>query len=424
MAAIPIGTSNITESHKTARNQRVSRWVKSSVIREDTACYGLSVFNLCTGLAAVKLTKTLIEGTHAEDKDVFLWCSELPRFGVRVAVSGRKTYIARYRTEAGQSRMVTLARTSDMPPTQARELARRLFAEVAGGGDPSAVKQAKRNAPTVAELYERYEREYAKPYKKGASVVRDETLWRLHILPAIGTRPIDSVTASDITALHVAMRDKAISANRVLSLLSHAFNMARRWKLTNSPNPVCDIPRYREKHRDRILTEEEVVRLHLALSDPITNPSFALLVRLLLLTGCRLNEIMSARVEWVDWARGLLLLPDSKTGQRRIFLPTAALKLIEPRQGEEWIIEGQRSKTHLKRPHRTWLRLCKRAGIEGVRLHDLRHTAASRLHILGATQADIAAILGHKQLSTTARYLHSSDDRKAVMLERLSENLG
>ena len=371
----------------------------------------------------MKLTKTLIDGTQATDKDVFLWCSELPRFGVRVATSGRKTYIARYRTEAGQSRMVTLARTVDMPPTQARELARRLFAEVAGGSDPSAVKQAKRNAPTVADLYERYEREYAKPYKKGASVVRDETLWRLHILPAIGTQPIDSVTSSDITALHVKMRTKSTSANRMLSLLSHAFNMARKWKLTNSTNPVAGIPRYREKQTERILSREEITRLHTALAEPITQPSFALLVRLLLLTGCRLNEIMSARTEWVDWERGLLLLPDSKTGQRRIFLPPAALNLIAHRRGCEWLIEGQRSKTHLKRPHRTWLRLCKRAGIEGVRLHDLRHTAASNLHMLGATQADIAAILGHKQLSTTARYLHSSEDRRAVMLERLSEAL-
>lgn len=372
----------------------------------------------------MKLTKTLIDNTAASDKDVFLWCSELPRFGVRVAVSGRKTYIARYRSAAGQSRMATLARTVDMPPAQARELARRLFAEVAAGGDPSAERQAKRHAPTVAELRERYEREYAKPYKKGASVVRDETLWRLHILPALGSRPIDSVTSADITALHVAMHDKAVSANRVLSLLCHAFNMARRWKLTDAPNPVCDIPRYRERHRDRILTSEEIARLHVALGEPQTQPSFALLVRLLLLTGCRLNEIMSARVEWVDWERGLLLLPDSKTGQRRIFLPLAALKLIEHRRECEWLIEGSRSKTHLKRPHRTWLRLCARAGIEGVRLHDLRHTAASNLHSLGASQADIAAILGHKQLSTTARYLHSSHGRSAEMLERLSTRMG
>lgn len=370
----------------------------------------------------MKLTKTAIETATANGKDCFLWCSELPRFGVRVATSGRKTYVARYRNAAGQSRMVTLARVVDMNLADARALARKVFSSVAMGDDPSTGRALLRSAPTVADLYQRYEREHAQPYKKASTVARDESLWRLHIIPALGTRRVATITTNDIQALHAQLRDIPATANRAVAVLSSAFTKARRWGWYHNANPCADVVRYREKMRERILSRDELARLLAELENPVYAPAFVRLVRLLLLTGARLREIMCARVEWVDWDRGLLLLPDSKTGQKRVGLSSAALALIEPRRGQTWICEG-RTGTHFKRPHGAFRRLCAAAGISDFRPHDLRHTVGSYAHQAGLSQAEIMELLGHKHLVTTARYLHTHG-RRAENVERVAAVFG
>ncbi|WP_244206960.1 site-specific integrase [Caballeronia pedi] len=145
------------------------------------------------------------------------------------------------------------------------------------------------------------------------------------------------------------------------------------------------------------------------------------LVRLLLITGCRLNEVMSARREWIDRDRRLLLLPDSKVGQRRIALPTAAMEIIErildDESGSDWLIPGRAAGEHLKHPHAMFKRIKARAKLPAdLRPHDLRHTAGSLAHMAGLSQKQVATMLGHRQLATTERYLHgfASDHARAV----------
>ncbi|MFM7011750.1 MAG: tyrosine-type recombinase/integrase [Betaproteobacteria bacterium] len=370
-----------------------------------------------------KLTKTAIDAAIAADKDVFLWCNELPRFGVRVARSGRKTYVARYRNEYGQSRMITIARTCDMPPNQARDLARKVFSTVATGVDVSAERQTRRDAPTVHDLYQRYDRERAQPYKKPSTRERDESIWKLHILPRWGTRRVASLTQEDVTALHIALKDKPTTANRALAVLSNSLTFARRWKWYFADNPCKGVERFRENRRERILTRDEIARLFAALDEPQTPRPFALLIRLLLLTGCRLGEIRTARVEWIDWERRLLLLPDSKTGQRRVSLPLAAMELLEVRRGEQWVIQGRLKGTHLQRPYDRWREVCRRANIRGCRPHDLRHTVGSYAHMAGLTQREIAELLGHRQLITTERYLHGFAGDGVRNVERVANVL-
>lgn len=367
-----------------------------------------------------KLTKKIVEDTQATDKDVCVWDAELPGFGIRVQPSGRKTYITRYRTAAGTQRKTTIARCSDVTADKARELARKVFAAVAEGKDPAAEKHAMKTAPTVAELRTRYMREHAAPFKKSGSVSNDEILWRLHVIPALGDKRVDAVTRADILALHGSLAEKAATANACVALLSKAFNLAELWEWRTTGNPCRQVKKFKIRERETILSPEQIGALNVTLDEMVDEKaipqSMADLVRLLLITGCRLNEIMGARQEWIDHDRQLLLLPDSKVGQRRIALSSAAMEIIDGIPKGIWLIAGVNG-FKMTSPHGMFKRIKARAKLPAdLRPHDLRHTAGSLAHMAGLTQKQVATMLGHRQLQTTARYLHgfAGDDARAV----------
>jgi len=369
-----------------------------------------------------KLTKKIVEDAQPTDKDTWLWDSDLPGFGVRIQPSGRKTYVTRYRTQSGTQRKFTVARCTDVTAEKAREMARKVFAAAAEGKDPAAEKHALKVAPTIAELKERYMREHARPFKKAGSVENDEALWRLHVLPALGEKKrVDAVTRADILALHGSLADKPATGNACVALLSKAFNLAELWNWRTTGNPCRQVKKFKIRERETILAPEQIGALNAAL-DEMTDDgeipqSMADLVRLLLITGCRLNEIMSARQEWIDRDRKLLLLPDSKVGQRRIALSDAAMEIIDRIPKGEWLIAGRAAGEHLKHPHGMFKRIKRRAKLPvDLRPHDLRHTAGSIAHMAGLTQKQVATMLGHRQLSTTERYLHgfANDHARAV----------
>lgn len=360
-----------------------------------------------------KLTKTLIESTTARTADVWLWCPELPGFGVRVQRSGRKVYVVRYRTHARQQRTMTLARYADMNIEQARALARKAFQQVAEGFDPLHCREELRDAPTMDALAERYMREHARPFKKPRSASNDAGLWRNVILPRWGSRRVADIRRADILELHGSLSLQPAKANQTLALLSKAMNLAEVWEWRQGmSNPCRGVRRYRVRHHERVLTPDEIRRLDETIGGMVrvreVPASFQLLIRLLLLTGCRLTEIMHARRDWVDVDRRLLLLPDSKVGQRCIGLSRAAVALIEAQPAHPYLIPGRRQGDHLRSPWRAWHEACRRASVPRARLHDLRHTVGSLAHRAGLSQRAIADLLGHRQLATTARYLHGA----------------
>jgi integrase len=361
-----------------------------------------------------KLTKTTIDNLKPTATEQWVWCSDLPGFGVRCQPSGNKTYIARYRTLDGTQRKQKIARTCDMPPDKARELARKVFAAVAEGKDPKQEQREAKAAPTVAELAERYMKEHAHPFKKPASVRSDANNWRLHILPALGHKKVKAVTKADVLALLGSMSDKQAAGNQVVALLSKAFNLAEdwEWREANS-NPCQRVKKYKIKEKELILSPEQIGQLDHAMTamtrDGQIRPEFAAFIRLLMLTGCRKCEVMHARTEWLDMERGLLLLPDSKVGQRKIQLSPAAMNIAAALKANsgEWLIPGRRNGQPLQTPYKVWKAIKQAAGIPlELRLHDLRHSAGSLAHMAGATQKQVATMLGHNQLSTTERYLH------------------
>lgn len=348
-----------------------------------------------------KITKATVE---ALQPGAWAWDATLPGFGVRAQDSGRKTYVARYRTTAGRQRKMTLGRCCDLSPDQARDRARQVFAAAAAGEDPAAARAEARGAPTMADLEAAYWAQHA-PYKKASSLVHDRRNWA-RIQAALGRRRVAELTKADCIALHASLASKPASANHVRALLGKAMALATSWGW-RADNPVRGTPRFRVAARETILTPAQLADMDAALAQ-FPQP-FANLVRLLALTGCRLNEIAAARRDWVDVGRRLLVLPDSKTGPRSVPLPAAALAIIETMPPHEWLIPGRLPGRHMGHPWEAWKRLKAAAGLPPrLRIHDLRHTAGSLGHAAGLSQRQIADQLGHKHLATTARYLHAT----------------
>lgn len=364
-----------------------------------------------------KLTKTHVDNlTASGDRDAWIWDSTLPGFGVRAQPSGRKTYVARYRTGNRTQRKLTVGRCSDLTPDQARELARRIFGRVAAGEDPAQDRRETLSAPDVAGMADRYMREHARPFKKPNSIRQDERNWRLYVLPAIGSKKVEAVTRGDVIAILGKLAHSPSTSNLTRALLSKAFNLAIEWEWRKSGNPCKGVKRHSIPQRETILTPGQLAAMDAAIgrlvdSGHISQPS-ANLFRLLALTGCRLREIMSARREWVDEGRRLLMLPDSKTGQRRINLPPKAIEIIRSMPPSEWLIPGPKAGP-MQHPYRAWRLVLTEAGLpKTIRCHDLRHSFGSLGHRAGLSQRQIADMLGHANMATTARYLHGyTEDR-------------
>jgi len=379
-----------------------------------------------------KLTKTIIDNTGPGEVDVWLWDTELPGFGVRIQPSGRKTYTVRYRAkDTNTQRKMTVARCADMPPDRARDLARKAFAAVAEGRDPVADQRRKIiDAKTVESMQERYMNEHAKPFKKEASADLDEKNWRIHILPVLGKKLVREVSKADILTLHGSLSTKPATANQCLALLSKAFNLAEDWEWRDRlTNPCHKVKKYEVTERELILTLAQIKTLNSTLTTMVDEnditQEFANLVRLLLLTGCRLREIMHAKREWVDETRRLLLLPDSKVGQRKIALSPQCMAIIATiPKANEWLIPGRIHGEPMITPYSVWKKVKKRARLpDELRMHDLRHSAGSLGHMAGLSQKEIAIMLGHKQLSTTERYLHGHNGAQATIADKMAETI-
>lgn len=362
----------------------------------------------------MNLTMKAIDAATASTTDVWLTDNTLPGLYVRVQPSGRKTYVIRYRNSRGTARKYTLARCMELSLTQARDKARSLFVRIREGFDPCEAKIEARNAPTVNDLADRYLREWAEPYKKPRPRENDRRLLKKHIRPAMGDRVARDLRKEDVARLHMAMKATPANANRALSLLSKMCSLGVEWGWMDA-NPTKGVKRYKERSCNRTLTSEEITRLNAYLAT--FDREYARFIRLLLLTGCRISEIRDSRMEWVDFEARLLKLPDSKTGQRRIALPRAAIELLQEIRGRERMYVGPTV-------HYQWWKVRKAVGLPGVRLHDLRHTVGSMGHKAGLSLREIATVLGHKQLRTAERYVHGYDGDDVRAVDVVAEAMG
>jgi len=247
--------------------------------------------------------------------------------------------------------------------------------------------------------------------------------------------PVTAVSRADIDRLHKRLRQTPYNANRVLSLLHRLFNVAEAWGWSGpGPNPCRHVERFKEEPRERYLSADELVRLGTALDELISEeslwPEAAAAIRLLLLTGARLNEILTARWEWVDADRRTIELPDSKTGKKTIFLSTAAVQVLNELKRQQrdpespFLLPGRSKGKPLNNLAKSWRRVCERAEIRGARLHDLRHTAASVAVARGGSLPIIGRLLGHRNPQTTQRYAHVDVDPALAIADEIGDAIG
>ncbi len=361
----------------------------------------------------------------------YIWDDEVKGLGVRIYPTGRKAFVLTYRA-AGRQRFLTLGSHGKLSLHDARTEALEKRVQIRRGGDPSADRLPRHGSPTVADLADRYQREHAEVKKKASSAKADRRYWEMHVLPRLGQRKVAEVPRADIAGLHAAMAAKPYLANRVLALLSKAFNLAEVWGWRpDSSNPSRHIERYREEKRERFLSEEELGRLSAALRqaerEQTEPPPVVAAVRLLILTGCRVGEILKLRWTEVDFERRCLRLSDTKTGRRTVPLNAAAAQVLVDidRDGENpWVIRGAKRGRHLYTLSRPWERIRERAGLDDVRLHDLRHTFASIGAAAGLSLPVIGKLLGHTQVTTTQRCAHLADDPVRRASEKVGAKIG
>ncbi len=377
----------------------------------------------------LKITKRTVDTLNVEVGDALFWDRELAGFGVRVHATGRKVYVVQSRGPGGPKR-VTLGRHGEMPADEARRRAALVIDRIKRGEDleprPPVAEL------TVAGLAERFMRVHVGVHCKPGTAAGYRSVLEGHILPALGGMPAAAVGRGEVSALHHRLRSTPIRANAAVDLLSEMFSLAGAWELTPpGHNPCRGLRRYRTRPRERFLSDEEFRRLGRALKDAEAegttwSPALAA-IRLLTLTGCRRGEILGLRREDVDRTAGELRLRDAKTGPRMVPLTTPVLEVLDgiPRSPENpWVIAGQKAGSRLSNLYHYWEPIRVRAGLGDVRIHDLRHSYASRALALGEGLPAIGRLLGHSKVSTTARYAHLMRDAEKTAAARVGESIG
>ena len=367
-------------------------------------------------------------------------------FGVVAFRNGGKCYVAQYRQD-GRSRRTRIGEHGRLTPDEARKEARKILGGFEKGEDPIADRQAARAVRTFKVIAEEFLALHVKTKRKGRTGDEYERLLNAYVFPVIGSKRIVDLKLDDVARLHGKLVASPYQANRAVAIISAIWNWAsKRGEVSFSDNPAKSVERYPEKGRERYLTSEELGRLGDVLREGETiglpyvvdevsaaakhapkaenrrtklDPYAAAAIRLLILTGARLREILHARWQEVDLERGALFLPDSKTGRKTIYLSAAAKSVLAeiPRvSGNPHIIAGAKDGEPRSDLNRPWRAVRVAAKLDGVRIHDLRHSFASFGAGASLGLPIIGKLLGHSQAATTHRYAHLDADplRRAV----------
>jgi integrase len=367
-----------------------------------------------------KITKRAVDALRpaADERELVLWDSELAGFGVRVQRGGAKTYILKYRAGTGRNaplRKLTIGKHgSPWTADEARAEARQLSGLVAHGKDPAGARAAAKAAPAVEDLAERFLAEHVEAKRKGSTAREYRRLLDHIVLPALGRKRAADITRQDVARLHHARRATPIEANRALAVISALFNMAERWgERPDGSNPCRHVEKYPQRRRERMLSVAELARLGDVLASYDGSPYYAAAIKLLVFTGARLGEVLGLQWRWIDFERGEARLPDSKTGAKTLHLPPPALAVLAelPRvEGNPHVIVGGVAGAALVNLEKPWRAIRKAAGLDDLRLHDLRHSFASIAASGGMGLPIIGKMLGHTQAQTTQRYAHLASD--------------
>ena len=371
------------------------------------------------GRERMRLADAAIARLRPREREYTVWDSLVVGLGVRVRPSGGRSYVL-LEDAGGRAGRVSLGPVSLKTIAEVRREchARKASPEPRATGTPRQV------APLFRDFVEGAWKEthfggYKPSTRKGVRSVLDRQL-----LPAFGSKPLDRITLAQVTQWFDRFSQTAPgNANHALDLLRQIMNFAIARSHIDT-NPALAVKKNRRQALTRFLSREEITRLHRVLDRQTRNSSReqAEIIRLLLLTGCRRSEIV--RLRWSEVDRDKLVLADSKTGPRTVTLNTQARRILErrPRGASPFVFPSPRDPARPRsRNLAFWYRARHEAGIEDVRLHDLRHTHASHAVMNGVPVPVVARLLGHSDVRTTLRYAHLGDREIEQAAERVGQ---
>lgn len=401
------------------------------------------------------LTKRIIDGSQPGDSQRIVWDSELRGFGLLVLPSGTKSFVVQYRNAAARSRRFTIGRYPVFTVDEARKKAMEVLLAAANGQDPLELRREVRTTPNVAALFERYLSEHVAKHNAKTTAAEVGRLVERILKPSLGHLSVKAVATSDMLKLHHELAATPRQANNVLAIASKAFTLAEAWGLRpRASNPVHGIKRYEENERERFLSAPELERLGAALeeasgaglpwkvkepaskhlpADPRTrlNPAGLDAIRLLLFTGARLTEILTLEWVHVDLEAGTVALPGRKGKKRRPHPVSEVViellkALAKAKRGRRWVLPGdEKGERHVSKTvvEGVWQRLRSHAGLDDVRIHDLRHTVGTVADKVGASAFLIQHLLRHRNVAITARYVNSDADPIRDVSNRVGDRL-
>ena len=397
-----------------------------------------------------KLTKRLVDAIRPDPsgRDQFVWDAgdgALKGFGIRMKPSGAASYIVQYRNNEGRTRRLAIGRVGVLTPNEARQIAGEKLKEATKGGDPSAARHAARRAMTVADLCDWYLRDAA-AHVKPSTLVMDRSRIVCHVVPLLGRRAVAGLTLTDIEKFQTDVASGKTArpragkgrsgkttggrgvAARTVGMLGTILEFARRNGIIVR-NPARGVRRYPDEKRRRFLSLDELAGLGNAMRDAVEDGESAVglaAIRSLLLTGCRRNEVLALRREWLDAKSRCIRFADTKSGPQLRPIGAAAVDVLQGQtQGQPagWVFPSDRGDGHFVGVPRVLGRVCDRAKLADVTVHTLRHTFAAAAAELGFSELTIAGLLGHRVPGVTARYAHIPDSALVAAADRVSARI-
>jgi len=365
----------------------------------------------------------------SEFKKIDYFDTTMRGFMLEVRASGGKTYYQRYSDERGRERQFKIGAADVLPLRQAKRKALQIKAQAILGSDPQRERQERRSIPTLSAFVAQRYLPFVRTYKR--SWQTDEIVLRVHVLPRLGHLFLDEITTERIIEIVTAMRSNDYApgtVGRVIVILRYLFNLACKWNaLGANENPAAGIPVPPDVQRNRFLDKFESKKLvEVLVRDE--NQVAAKAILLLLLTGARRNEITHARWEHVDLETSTLFVPLSKSGKSRYVIlnadAVAVLRSIPRLPGNPFVFPSPVTSRPCASLYFPWQRIRTKAGLEDVRLHDLRHSFASALVNDGKDLYTVQRLLGHTSTKATQRYAHLARRTLAEAAETMGKMIG
>lgn len=357
---------------------------------------------------------------YGKKKETY-WDTITTGFVLEVRSTGGRTYYLRYFDQNNRQRQLKIGRWEDITFAQAQKTAKRLRSEVVLNGNPAERKEKKKAIPTYAQLAQQHI-DHAKTYQKRPE--NTEAVLNTHLIPKWGNLRLDEISQQEISRWLAEKRKTFAPATveKLRMMLGRSFELARQWNTPGAEvNPVRAVPRFKFNNaRERYLTKDEAQKLLNACKGS-SNPRLWAIVSLLLYTGARKSELLNAKWEHVDLEHRSWLIPDSKTGKaRRVPLASAAVEVIEGLveiPGCPWLLPNPETLKPYNSIKRAWDTARKEAKLPGLRIHDLRHSAASFMANGNIDLFTIGRILGHADHQSTMRYAHLANDTLLAAVE-------